>query len=281
MSLLDIFRPRRESLSNNLYLQILEEEGLQMVELLHTLSDPELSKVAEHLFHFIPSSDDPRWQVAYNYMKLQEKSVSKFTLYWENALRAIYLSDKPSYREGNIRTFSEANVRQLGRAIYNLSNAKGVESALYQINGKIQDGIKFQYARTKILGGKDLVTGVTACPQAIYQLQVWESKRLLGRYIGRVGFNIHHENGANIVSFTNIQGVPNFDYRDYSNQFGQMPFNTTIELLHQYLSNADHNKEWEFRGLRNPGEEVNAALYNTVLKVSGVNRKHHHFRKKR
>lgn len=214
--------------------------------------------------------DDNRWEYPEKYAMGKERS-SYRGIHWEAALQAIYLSDKPSFRNQYSKYVSHENRRQLGRAIENLSVYQALKHMYDSSSPEFQlpTELEIKLARTgKITKGVD-ADNVTGCPEALYQLRMFKSNGR-GRYIGRIGFNVHFEDDVAVFSVTNIQGIPGgLEYCSRIKQeHGIRPFNTMIKRLK--LLAAQSPAEYEIRGYKNNSE--NPGLYNTVFKKEGIKR---------
>ena len=117
----------------------------------------------------------------------------------------------------------------------------------------------------KITLGSDQ-RGVTGCPEALYQLQIY-----MGEYAGRIGFNFHLENNTQIISITNVQGVPGAKqmYDQFEEEYGERPHNYLIRYLQAFGEVAP--AEMLFRGWRNPkSENADPRFYNTLFRAEGI-----------
>lgn len=254
-------RTKEYFVGTSIYLNILESEGISSLTYNPGLRmTNELINASEYLFGFMLSDSDPRWLIVSAYTKL-----SHFQPYhFENALTATYLSNKPSYRNEYSKWVSEANIRHLCRAIVNVGENQRLQSLfsnfLQTQNYKI---IGVRTGTTSIKKGKNQF-GITGCPEALYQLQLFN----FGQYIGRVGFNLHKEYFDPVLSITNLQGVPQGLelYNQFEVNSGIGPFN----LLVQKVVDLGNLFGATVYGIKNP--KINASLYNTVFKREGIQR---------
>lgn len=104
---------------------------------------------------------------------------------------------------------------------------------------------------------------ITGCPEALHQLRLFSPER---KYLGRIGFNIHLEQGdLPIMSITNMQGIP--DGRSTYMHLGINPFDI---LLDQAKGICQEMGVSAIRGIKNP--LVHPELYNTVFKRHAIHR---------
>ncbi len=196
--MLNPFKPKATSeLSNHL-----SREGIPKVPR-ETVTINDLHKASVKLFHFILPNDDFRWRLAFAWDHLNnrfERKVTKINL--ENALLANYLSKNPSTRTGNFRDVSLPNLLQSSRAISNLF--LGHEHfPIIEKKAHAPVGYRLVAEKTgRINKGTD-ERGVTGCPEALWQLQLFKGKT----YLARIGFNFHREGNGAVVSITNLQGA--------------------------------------------------------------------------
>lgn len=160
----------------------------------------DLHSASVSLFKHVLAKNDVRWRLAYQYSRLlKEKKVTPLNL--ENAMQAIYLSTKARSSRG-ASYLTAKTLTHLARALNNIelgSELLGRLSPLVEI-GK---GYNLLFEKTKMIRrGKDR-RGVTGCPEALWQLQLYHKNE----YLGRIGFNFHLEDGKIIASITNIQGA--------------------------------------------------------------------------
>ncbi len=249
--------------------RLLISEGIGIFPLAPGVTKPpELIDASIFLFRHIPNDQDLRWQIARELVEVREEVPFK-PLNLENALLATYLSDDPldqSWRNGYSSYLSEPNLRQLCRAIVNLRHYPWLRKNFEQARKGIPEKVGLALVRTNRIGLGTDGLGVTGCPEAVYQLQL----HCGGKYMARVGFNLHEKDGQIIVSVVNLQGVPvGKSLRDLvASQCGLSPFNFLLRKLRLVVPEA------EIKGLRNPRFQGAAPLYNACFKTEGIPRKY-------
>lgn len=231
----------------------------------------ELLDTVFQLYGFLPTDGDPRWPFLVQYHDVQNDQPF-IPMNFANAHGATYLSDETSFATGFVTTAIPENQLQLRRAVDNLGRREEVADR-FEVSG---DGFEEHDIRLAVTDS--LTTDptkpapeVTPCPEALYQVRLFES----GRYLARVGFNVHSEDGAPVVSIVNIQGTPDGQERnrDFRREHGVSPFNL---LVRRTLSLAEvREPAYEARGLVNP-ERGNSRLYWGVLTAEGVDMYHAH-----
>ncbi len=125
---------------------------------------------------------------------------------------------------------------------------------------------KMKLARTeRITRGTDR-QGITGCPEALYQIQLFKQEK----YVGRVGFNLHHEKVWR-VTIANLQGIPGGcpEYLEFLERHGIGPFNELMQTAKTLFRRFDSNTM--ILGLRNPSTD-NSDLLNTVLEAEEIQR---------
>jgi len=221
-----------------------------------------------YLFRFILKDSDPRWKIVYEYLSAK-KEVGFKPLNFENALRAIYLSKEQSFRNRYTAYTSKENILQLIRAIQNLNSHNLLNEMFCKTKQTKPQQLDIEFARTnKILAGIDS-QGITACPEALYQLRAF----IGGKYIGRIGFNAHLEDDDFILSITNIQGVPNNPclYDEFKQLCGIKPHNILVQQLKSFQQ-TNNGTTIYLRGLRNPPYKQSSAFYNALFRAEGIDR---------
>lgn len=223
-----------------------------------------LINAAEGLFGFLPSDDDERWQIASYYRQAKEKNEIK-PINFENAMRAIYLSEDISFRNAIMAYTHEPNVRQLARAVINLNHFDFLKEKFTDLNDDLNSNFKIEFSQTNRINMGTDNRGITGCPEALYQLRLFDQDK----YVARIGFNIHMESKTKIISITNIQGIPggNENYKNITEQYGFKPFNLLIQKLKTSLSD---DNSLIYRGLKNPKNENCAGLYNAVFRAEKI-----------
>lgn len=253
--------------------EILTSEGYSPVTLKPWIwKGDTLLNACQTLFRgFIFQDDDPRWAIVSKFVEVQRLKKFNGTSI-ENALQAIYLSPHPSYRRGYSSFNSEPAIRQLCRAIKNLEAITWLDGCFCPGNlAACMDFSDRANLRFNITDSIKLGTnkeGVTGCPEALYQLQLMYD----GRYIGRVGLNVHNEEFINIISIANLQGIQDGTevYEYFREYYGNSPFNLLIRAVKQ-LTQCDEGVS-VVRGLKNPKHQESDRLYNTVFKHERVRR---------
>lgn len=111
-------------------LGILRHENIPLISFPTGILKPQdVTAMAQNLFRFLPHEDDPRWHLAAALVKAYENSgLTKKEL--ENALRATYLSELPSFRLGFCQFLGEEATRHLARSINNIAATKGIRRGL-------------------------------------------------------------------------------------------------------------------------------------------------------
>lgn len=245
------------------YSRLLSQEGLVSNPANPSIQErQDLDNACLYLFKFLLGPRDPRWRIVEKYLEIKEQGLKN--QHFENALLAIYLSDIPSYRNDYAKWAKPANVRQLCRAITNVSAAPLFEN----LGGVVQNSFYTECAVTnKITLGTD-DRNITGCPEALYQLRMFarhSSQKAV--YIGRVGFNYHREPHG-VLSLTNMQGIPQGReiYAAFKKEVGVSPFNFLVQQMQERAQTIGA----EVRGLKN--QKQNPELYNTVFNREGVTR---------
>ncbi|MBI2338220.1 hypothetical protein HYU95_03460 [Candidatus Daviesbacteria bacterium] len=256
---------------------IIQEEGLADPRLLPgILKGNRYLNASEYLFRFILSDDDPRWAIAAGYTKAKQANRFK-PVSFESALSAIYLSDRPSFRGGYGMYNSPPTLRQLCRAVINIGcypELKAVFDKTSNASG-LPEGLSWEFARTeRILSGTDR-RGITGCPEALYQVRVFcqgTETSCQGKYLGRVGFNIHTEGESQVMSVTNLQGIPCGPdcYHCFTQRFGIKFFNALVNQAKRMA--AEHPIPIQLKGLKNPNCIGSSGLYNATFKTEGIQR---------
>jgi hypothetical protein len=217
---------------------------------------------AFQMLGFMPSDDDVRWPFVERVAAINEQfPFGKMN--FDNAWGATYLSAVPSLRSGYITTLNPENRLQLSRALDNLAYRREVlhrfeltdESTGPRVQLRLTDALMSHPGENRT---------VTPCPEALYQLRLFA-----GDYIGRVGFNIHREHDASVVSIVNIQGARDSErtIEEFRKKHGISPFNL---LVRRVISMARaEGSEAEVRGLANP-KRGNSKLYFGVFLSEGV-----------
>jgi len=152
-----------------------------------------------YLFKQIVDRKDPRHRLAKKYAHIKRK-VNFKPINFENGMRASYASrSKGGNKPYGFSITGILHVRQLVRTLVNIE----VGHRLIWRKKPIAFGNReLVFERTKSLVKKRSAKGVTGCPEAMWQLQLFDKKR----YVGRIGFNFHVEDGKRVVTIANVQG---------------------------------------------------------------------------
>ncbi len=221
----------------------------------------DLLDTAFGLFGFLPEDGDPRWGFLQRYTEI-DRALHIRGINFDNAWGAVYLSRVLSWRSGYITTLNPENTLQLQRALDNLEHRRYVESLFNKT--QTSDGVDVRLRLTNALTSDPTKKQQpeTPCPEALYQLRLY-----IGRYSGRVGFNLHSEGERKVVSVVNIQGVPDgrCDIASFQENYDTSPFNY---LLRRVLRMAEEDG-LEVRGLVNP-KKGNSRLYYGVFRREKV-----------
>lgn len=218
-----------------------------------------------NLFGFLPDDNDPRWDFLVRY-EATKNEIGFRAINFANAWGATYLSDTTSYRSGFVNTQNPENSLQLNRALDNL----GHRNIITQRYSATSQG--FEEAAMSLVITDSLTTDptkpkpeVTPCPEALYQIRL----RHDDAHLGRVGFNIHHEDNTTVMSIVNVQGAPGGIKRNaqFEREHGETPFNLLVQRAIVIAEVQD--SPFEVRGLVNP-EKGNSQLYWCALTKQGV-----------
>jgi hypothetical protein len=184
--------------TKNEFSQILKREGTVKHKYLANLS--ELHDASIFLFKQILPQGDPRWHLAQKYADLAKKT-NFLDINFENGMRANYASKSIGRNKafGHAVTFTP-QVRQLARTLKNIEIGM---SLIYKRAPLKHKQFSIVFERTNSIMRNADSKGITGCPEALWQLQLFKE----GKYLGRIGFNFHQEGLKVIVSIANIQGV--------------------------------------------------------------------------
>jgi hypothetical protein len=221
-----------------------------------------LMDTAFNLYGFLPEDDDPRWPFLIRYNDTR-REVGFNGRNFANAWGATYLSPTPSRKNGYVTTISQDNTLQLDRALDNLSSIPDIAARFEQTVNEDRPVMSLCLTDTLNTNRGEPVPEVTPCPEALYQIRLDYNG-----YLARVGFNVHREEGVNVISLVNIQGARGAADRisQFVKQFGTSPFDMLVERV-QAL--AGQGPEYEVRGLINP-RRGDPHLYWGVLRSAGV-----------
>jgi len=228
---------------------------------------------AYNLYGFLPADGDERWGWLARYVNVRENVGFKainFANAWSSAL---YLSSTPSYRVGFVNSINPENNLQLSRALDNLSHYQELKHRFLATSGDFSE-FDFRFTRTDRLNHEpDKERPVTPCPEALYQVQLYEDDE----YLARAAFNVHLEGELAVLSVANIQGRPGGMDRNrrFRANHGVSPFNIAVRKVAAMARTEEPN--YEVRGLLNP-LRGNTQLYWGVLQTEGI--PHYHVTRK-
>jgi len=252
----------KEKVSGDGLAAVLMEEGLQPC-VVDFLRDNRLVNLALHTFGVVLDQGDPRWWL----IAAMGRLTSFRPQHMENALTATYASSRPSYRQEYGKWRREPNLRQLVRAVQNVGYWSELQRSggIFETGGGWPKGYQQLLRRThRIAKGAD-ASGVTGCPEALYQFQLWSGNR----YLGRIGFNRHWEGKVPVLTIANIQGVPGAS-SDYSRLYRSMKVHPFNQLVRELISVAGLCGG-VVRGISPPpSEKANDAVYRKVFQEEMV-----------
>ncbi len=238
---------------------VLQREGMPTKNRLLHLT--KLHDASIFLFRHILHDEDPRWRIAAKYAGLKENRDFK-PINLENALLATYAS-KLHGRRGKFSVYSTLEeLTQLSRALMNFElGTRYIKALSLQQPLKEVDGYSLQFERTKSISRGADKRGVTGCPEALWQLQLYKGQT----YVGRIGFNFHVENGSVIVTIPNIQGARNrFEEQE---EFRKKSGSRFGEFLCQQLKET-LGDSFIFNGVK--GRRANKVIYTMSFRKSKV-----------
>lgn len=246
---------------------ILVDEGLDQVSFPLGIQKSEaLINTSIKLFRQILSDGDQRWGIVNSWLEIINKPNIR-GIHREVALGAKYLSSNPSFRNEYGKYVREENLRQLCRTINNLRADTKLQSIFENIYKNTLPNLHLEKTNKITLG--TMQDGITGCPESLYQIRLFSDENK-EKYLGRLGFNMHHEQPGWIMSITNLQGIPDGnDLYDKLRRNGIEPFNVLVQTAKTLANEFDPNIQ--IRSLRNPATEY-SALINTVCKREGVKR---------
>jgi len=178
--------PRVRPVRTNIeFRRIFEREGISK----RVVCDANLSQIHDasiFLFKQIVARDDPRHCLAEKYAHLK-KNINFQPINFENGMRANYASrSKGGNKPYGFSITGVLHVRQLIRSLVNIE----IGHRLVWRKKPIQIGKRqLVFERTNSLVKKKNSQGITGCPEAMWQLQLFDA----GNYVGRIGFNFHIE----------------------------------------------------------------------------------------
>ncbi len=151
------------------------------------------------------------------------------------------------------------HVTQLSRALTNIEI--GHQYIKPQKKYPIREKYVVQFERTKsIARGKDK-RGVTGCPEALWQLHLYEGDT----YLGRIGINFHNEGITRIATIANIQGAEGKakELGAFRKKTGKRFNELLVQKLKEILGPHFH-----YRGIVNP--DKNAAMYAMTFRRAKI-----------
>lgn len=250
-----------DGLRANYPISLIRNEGICDVVLPAGIEKSEqLVQASIYLFKFILGDDDSRWGIVKKFVDAKEETQFE-GVHVETALIATYLSKTNGHRGNYARYSTPESIRQLCRAVVNLSQWENVSN---NVDLSSQE-VELEVARTnKITRGTDR-RGITGCPEALYQLRMFFN----GTYVGRTGFNVHNESSEKIVSITNIQGVPNGKsyHNKIEDRLGTPPMNFLVGRVAGFAERIGA----DVRGLKNP-KNGDQRMYNIIFKKERIDR---------
>lgn len=261
--------------SPGMTLEILYSEGIDIPSFPPGMQKSQrLVGASIDLFGLILPDADPRWPLAYGFQKqVLENGHTGFN--FENAMRAVYLGDPASRRTGYSTTMNPENLRQMCRALQNLSAHVQVVERDRAVKQVLPEGVDIELVLTDRISRGTNSFGITGCPEALYQLRLFDEKK----YLARVGFNLHTPtiDGSQtpVISITNVQGVPGGQegISRFRQKAGISPFNLLVRRV-VAMARAQDFDILRVYGLRNPKNETSAPLYNSVFRREGIPRAH-------
>ncbi|HLC92694.1 MAG TPA: hypothetical protein VJH23_03230 [archaeon] len=210
----------------------------------------ELHDSSIFLFKYILDRKDPRWSLASAHAGMKKKRVFE-PINMENALLAAYASHYKGER-GKFSVFNSLeHITQLARALKNIEIGFARVMPLRE-KMRLKNGYEIQFERTRsIQRGKDK-RGVTGCPEALWQLQLYHD----GGYLGRIGFNFHVEENRPVVTVANVQGVGK-EFGKHNEVLGiKREFGTDLGGLLCGKLKEIMGQEFEYRGVMNREQNV-------------------------
>jgi len=226
------------------FARMFEREGLNKAPLIKAktktkLNISELFDASGKLFNHVLAPGDIRWDLARKYAELKKDlNFSSFNL--ENGLRSVYSSrtqgENKAYEAGFV---GQTHVLQLARSLRNFE--LGHKFVLHRSIPSVGANYELKFAQTDSIEKKYNRFGVSGCPEAMWQLQLWSPKG----YVGRIGFNFHSEGKKTIVTVANIQGAvgKKEEQLAFESKTGKPFGEVLVEGLQQTLGS-----EFEYRG---------------------------------
>ncbi len=229
----------------------------------------EVVDTAFGLYGFLPDDQDPRWSFLARYTGAKN-GIGFGRMNFANAWGATYLSETTSYRSGFVTTVNPENSLQLERALDNLVHIGDVIDR-FTLSDHGYEPFDMRLSLTDRLTNDPTQPrqDVTPCPEALFQIQL----HVPDGYLARVGFNLHFEDDASVMSIVNVQGTPGGVKRnaEFEATNGVNPFNLLVRRAIAVAAAED--PAYEVRGLVNP-QKGNSQLYWGVFTKEGVNMTH-------
>jgi len=221
----------------------------------------ELHDASIFLFKHILHPSDVRWGIATRYAELK-KEVPFHPINLENGLRAVYSSrTQGRNKEYGASITGQTHVLQAVRALRNIE--LGHEHFAWRKPLSIAGRYEARFVQTDSIQKKLNRFGVSGCPEALWQMQLWSPKG----YLGRIGINFHTENGKKIVTISNVQGAQGKkeEQQEFQNLVGKNFGEALVERLQKTLGPS-----FEYRGA--VPTEKNQALYRMTFRKAKPSR---------
>jgi hypothetical protein len=242
--------------------QLLDIEGVDR-EPIQNATRTELDRLSIHNFRILMNDEDPRWRLVYKMHRLKSEGALEGA-YLEHALRADYLSNHPSIRRGFARYIDEITIPQLARALANLEIGNLVKPQFEKVlSSSTFYNCNYEVGRIGANHKPD-DRGIMGCQEGVWQLQIFETFNY-NKFLGRIGFNFHMENGSPIISITNIQGASN------AKEANELFVSINGHGFGEFLINSlrlQLGESFTLRGVQ--GRPENKALYNSVFRNANV-----------
>jgi hypothetical protein len=235
------FRPIRTPVH---FARIFQKEGLEKTikgRIKPKLNISELHDASIFLFKQILNPNDIRWKLATRFAEIK-KEVPFSPINLENGLRSKYASRSQGKNKARGTSITgQLHILQLVRALRNID--LGHAHFAWRTPISLGSGkYELKFVETKSITKQRDKHGVSGCPEALWQLQLWSKKG----YLGRIGLNFHSEESKNIVTIANIQGAlgKKREQLDFEKEMGNDFGKELIKRLQQILGN-----NFEYRGI--------------------------------
>ncbi len=198
------FRPVRTPIQ---FARLFEKEGLakgftKKAKINSKLNLSELHDASIFLFKHILNPADIRWKLATKYADLKKQGYIQ-PINLENGLRAVYSSRTQGRNKARGASITgQLQVLQLTRALRNIE----LGNEHFEFRRPISLGsnrYEIRFEKTNSILKQINKNGVSGCPEALWQLQLWSPRG----YVGRIGINFHTEGEKNVITIANIQGA--------------------------------------------------------------------------